>query len=82
MATLKRQVNKKSFKEFSNECKRKTKRRRTNNAEYSSPEDTKTSQEKGTRIGGSTTALLPEPRANQVSGIEIYNTPPTQNEDF
>ena len=65
----------KSYRKFSNECKRKTKQRRRSNDEHSSPSDSKIQQEKGTRIGGSTTHLLPEPRANQVQGIERFDDP-------
>ena len=61
-----------------NERIRKTKRRRRSNDEYTSPNETKVSQEKGTRIGGSTTHLLPEPGTNKVQGIEIFHTPPSE----
>ena len=77
----------KSYKQFDreakrNERKRKTKQGRRSNAEYSPPNETKVSQEKGTRLGGSTSHLLPEPRANQVQGIERYDTPPPPSGDF
>ena len=73
----------KSYRKFSNECKRKTKqRRRRSNDEHSSPSDSKIQQEKGTRIGGSTTHLLPEPRANQVQGIERFDDPLPDTGDY
>lgn len=62
--------------------KRKTKQRRRSNDEHSAPDGSKVPQEKGTRLGGSTTTLLPEPRADKVSGIDISHTPPTQEPDF
>ena len=65
----------KTYRKFSNECKRKTKQGRRGNDEHSSPNDSKIQQEKGTRIGGSTTHLLPEPRANQVQGIARFDDP-------
>tara|TARA_Y100000015_G_C2341434_1_gene66128 strand:+ start:256 stop:549 length:294 start_codon:yes stop_codon:yes gene_type:complete len=71
---------KKTYKEFRNE--RKTKRRRRNDGEYPSPNETKVSQETRTRIGGSTTHLLPEPRTGQVQGIERYDTPPAPENDY
>jgi len=60
-----------------NERIRKTKRRRRSDDEYTSPNETKVSQEKGTRIGGSTTHLLSEPGTHKVQGIETFNTPPS-----
>ena len=72
----------KSYRKFSNECKRKTKQRRRSNDEHSSPGDSKIQQEKGTRIGGSTTHLLPEPRANQVQGIERFDDPLPDTGDY
>ena len=72
----------KSYRKFSNECKRKTKQRRRSNDEHSSPSDSKIQQEKGTRIGGSTTHLLPEPRANQVQGIERFDDPLPDTGDY
>ena len=72
----------KNYRKFSNECKRKTKQRRRSNDEHSSPSDSKIQQEKGTRIGGSTTHLLPEPRANQVQGIERFDDPLPDTGDY
>lgn len=73
---------KKTYKEFSNERKSKTKRRRGSNATNPSPNETKVSQETRTRIGGSTTHVLPEPRTGQVQGIERYDTPPPPETDY
>ena len=72
----------KTYKQFRNERKSKTKRRRRNDGEYPSPNETKVSQETRTRIGGSTTHLLPEPRTGQVQGIERYDTPPPPETDY
>ena len=69
-----------NLKRKKNECKSKTKQRRRSNDECSSHQDAKVPQEKGTRIGGSTTHLLPEPRANGFQGIERYDTPPPVEE--
>ena len=71
---------KKTYKEFRNE--RKTKRRRRSDGEYPSPNETKVSQETRTRIGGSTTHLLPEPRTGSVQEIERYDTPPQPETDY
>ena len=72
----------KSYRRFSNECKRKTKQRRSGNDEHSPPNDSKIQQEKGTRIGGSTTHVLPEPRANQVQGIACFDDPLPDTGDY
>ena len=72
----------KNYRKFSNECKRKTKQRRRSNDEHSSQSDSRIQQEKGTRIGGSTTHLLPEPRANQVQGIERFDDPLPDTGDY
>ena len=72
----------KTYRKFSNECKRKTKQGRRGNDEHSSPNDSKIQQEKGTRIGGSTTHVLPEPRTSQVQGIERYDTPPPPETNY
>ena len=72
----------KSYRKFSNKCKRKTKQRRRSNDEHSSPSDSKTQQEKGMRIGGSTMHLLPEPRAKQVQGIERFDDPLPDTGDY
>ena len=71
-----------SYRKFSNECKRKTKQGRRGNDEHSSPNDSKIQQEKGTRIGGSTTHVLPEPRANQVQGIACFDDPLPDTGDY
>lgn len=65
-----------------NECKSKTKQRRRSNGEHTAHQDAKVPQEKGTRIGGSTTHLLPEPRANGFQGIARYDTPPPVEEQM
>tara|TARA_R100000030_G_scaffold37249_2_gene27938 strand:- start:183 stop:842 length:660 start_codon:yes stop_codon:yes gene_type:complete len=70
------------LKRKKNECKSKTKQGRRSNGECSTHQDAKVPQEKGTRIGGSTTHLLPEPRANGVQGIERYDTPPPVEEEM
>ena len=69
-----------NLKRKKNECKSKTKQRRRSNDECNTHQDAKVPQEKGTRIGGSTTHLLPEPRANGFQGIERYDTPPPVEE--
>ena len=71
-----------NLKRKKNECKSKTKQRRRSNDECSSHQDAKVPQEKGTRIGGSTTHLLPEPRTNGLQGIERYDTPPSVEEEM
>jgi hypothetical protein len=65
-----------------NERIRKTKQRRRSNDECNTHQDAKVPQEKGTRIGGSTTHLLPEPRTNGVQGIEIHHTAPLEVEQM
>jgi|TARA_R100000084_G_scaffold103246_1_gene59222 hypothetical protein len=70
----------KTYKEFRNERKSKTKRRRGTNGDNTSPNETKVPQETRTRIGGSTTHVLPEPRTGQVQGIERYDTPPPETD--
>ena len=70
------------LKRKKNECKSKTKQGRRSDDECSSHQDAKVPQEKGTRIGGSTTHLLPEPRANGFQGIERYDTPPPVEEEM
>jgi hypothetical protein len=65
-----------------NERKRKTKQGRRSNDECHPHQDAKVPQEKGTRLGGSTTHLLPEPRANGFQGIERYDTPPSVEEQM
>ena len=61
-----------------NERIRKTKRRRRSDDEHITHQNAKVPQEKGTRIGGSTTHLLPEPGTNKVQGIETFHTPPSE----
>ena len=64
----------------SDDRKRKTKQRRRGDAERLTHQDAKVSQERATRIGGSTTHVLPEPRAQGISGIGRYDTPPAMEE--
>ena len=77
----------KSFKKFLNDWKNirkcRPRRRRQNDAGNLPPQIQQVQGEKGCRIGGSTTHLLPEPRANGMAsgenpwGIERIDTPPT-----
>ena len=77
----------KTFKQFRNAAhnlrKRPSKRRGKQNDGYVSPQIRPLQGEKGCRIGGSTTHVLPEPRVNQMAsgetpfGIERIDTPPT-----
>jgi hypothetical protein len=77
----------KSFKEFQNSGKdlrkRRPRRRRQEDAGNLPPQIQQVQGEKGCRIGGSTTHVLPEPRVNQMAsgetafGIERIDTPPT-----
>ena len=78
--------NTKSFYQFSQEArkkngirKRKSKQGGERNASNNPPQGQLQVQGKeGTRIGGSTTHLLPEPRAGQVeTTAEISHQPPT-----
>ena len=76
----------KNFKEFRNAKKNLRKRSvRGGGKQDDGPDTPKIQQvqgEKGCRIGGSTTHLLPEPRANAMAtgenawGIERIDTPP------
>ena len=76
----------KNFKEFRNAQKNLRKRRAgrggNQNDGNHSPQIQQVPGEKGCRIGGSTTHLLPEPRANAMAagenawGIERIDTPP------
>ena len=69
----------KNYKPYKkNERIRKTKRRRRSDDDYPTHQNAKVPQEKGTRIGGSTTHLLPEPGTNKVQGIETFHTPPSE----
>ena len=77
----------KSFKNFQNDGKNirkcRPRRRRQENAGNLPPQIQQVQGEKGTRIGGSTSYVLPEPRINQMAsgetpfGIERIDTPPT-----
>ena len=77
----------KNFKEFRNAKKNLRKRSvRGGGKQDDGPDTPKIQQvqgEKGCRIGGSTTHVLPEPRVNQMAsgetpfGIERIDTPPT-----
>ncbi len=73
---------KKTYKQFRNERKSKTKKGRGVDGKYTPPNETKVPQETRTRIGGSTTHVLPEPRTGQVQGIERYDTPPAPENDY
>ena len=68
---------KKTYRQFKNERKCKTVKRRGRNDDYDTPKNDKVPTEKGCRIGGSTTHVLPEPRAGKVeSEIVRIDTPP------
>ena len=68
----------KNYKPYKkNERNRKTKQGRRSNAEFPTHQDAKVPQEKGTRIGGSTTHLLSEPGTSKVQGIETFHIPPS-----
>jgi hypothetical protein len=75
---------KKTFKEFRDDVrKRKVRKGRKRNDEYYSSQGTKASPEKGTRLGGSTSVLLPEPRARTMAqGVEINHSPPAPQQEF
>jgi len=75
---------KKTFKEFRDDVrKRKVRKGRNRNDEYYSSQGTKASPEKGTRLGGSTSVLLPEPRARTMAqGVEINHSPPAPQQEF
>lgn len=72
---------KKTYRQFSNDLHRgKTGKRRRRNAEYHPTETTKVQDEKRCRVGGSTTHVLPEPRAGKVENeiIRIDTPPPPE----
>lgn len=77
---------KKSYKRFKNELRRvqhKTNNRRERTPENPSQENAaKVQGKEGTRIGGSTAYVLPEPRAGGISSIERIDTPPPPEQDF
>jgi hypothetical protein len=75
---------KKTFKEFRDDVrKRKVREGRKRNDEYYSSQGTKASPEKGTRLGGSTSVLLPEPRARTMAqGVEINHSPSAPQQEF
>jgi len=75
---------KKTFKEFRDDVrKRKVRKGRKRNDGYYSSQGTKASPEKGTRLGGSTSVLLPEPRARTMAqGVEINHSPPAPQQEF
>jgi len=73
----------KTFKQFRDEHKRKTPKRRRRTDADNPTESPKVQTEKGTRIGGSTSYLLPSPRTGSVeSTIGRYDTPPPPEPDF
>lgn len=73
---------KKTFKQFRDDVrKRKIRKRGKRNDEYHPSQGTKASPEKGTRLGGSTSVLLPEPRARTMAqGVEINQSAPLLKE--
>ena len=75
---------KKTCKQFRDDVrKRKVRKRGKRNDEYYSSQGTKASPEKGTRLGGSTSVLLPEPRARAMAqGVEIEHLPPPPQQEF
>ena len=65
---------KKTYKQFRDDVrKHKVRKRGTRNApNYPSQGQQQVPQQKGTRIGGNTSVLLPEPRARTIAqGVEI-----------
>lgn len=75
---------KKTFKQFRDDVrKRKIRKRGKRNDEYYPSQGTKASPEKGTLLGGSTSVLLPEPRARTMAqGVEINHSPPPKKRNF
>jgi len=67
-------------KQKKNERNRKIKQGTRSNDEHPSHQDAKVPQERGTRIGGSTSHLLSEPGTGKVQGIETFHTPPPLEE--
>ena len=82
----------KTFKQFRNATnnlrKRPSKRRGKQDDGYVSPQIRPLQGEKGCRIGGSTTYLLPDARSNQMAsdtspyGITRIDTPPPPETEF
>ena len=69
---------KKTFKQFRDDVrKRKIRKRGRGNDENYPSQGTKASPESRKRLGGSTSVLLPEPRARTMAqGVEINHSPP------
>ena len=72
---------KKTFKQFRDDVrKRKIRKRGRGNDENYPSQGTKASPESRTRLGGSTSVLLPEPRVRTMAqGVEINHSPPPPN---
>ena len=68
---------KKTFKQFRDDVrKRKIRKRGKRNDENYPSQGNKASPESRTRLGGSTSVLLPEPRARTMAqGVEINHSP-------
>ena len=79
-------MKKKSFKAFRDglhKSQPKTRKRRQRTSENPPSENApKVQGEKGCRIGGSTTYVLPEPRGKSFSSIERIDTPPPPEPDI
>ena len=76
---------KKTFKQFRDDVrKRKVRRRSKRDAtNYPSQGQMQVPQQKGTRLGGSTSVLLPEPRAKTMAqGVEVQHSPPAPQQEF
>ena len=74
----------KTFKQFREDVrKRKVRQRRKHDApDHSSQGRQQVQQQKGTRIGGSTSVLLPEPRARTMAqGVEVEHSPPPPKQE-
>ena len=69
---------KKTFKQFRDDVhKRKIRKRGKRNDENYPSQGNKASPESRTRLGGSTSVLLPEPRARTMAqGVEVNHSPP------
>ena len=75
----------KTFQQFREDVRNRKVRRRSKRdaTNYPSQGQQQVPQQKGTRLGGSTSVLLPEPRARTMAqGVEIQHSPPAPEQEL
>ena len=76
---------KKTFKQGRDDVRKRKVRRRSKRDATNHPSQgqQQVPQQKGTRLGGSTSVLLPEPRAKTMAqGVEVQHSPPAPQQEF